>query len=273
MRGGEGLNAGLNQAVDFIFYVNHNDRDNEILTARNFAVAEPPNNLALLGTFASSGSKNGNEQSQQIKDGIAKYKDTKDDGDLEKLNQANALILLKKILTEYGIDISTVEYILTEENIEPVDDKFHTVERDIRLPRCRLDNPDCEIKTQLFKIKVDKNDKILFENNKLKWIGWYSSKIFGKPSGIPPDIYRGGHYKILHEIQEEKLKKNEKEGIPYEDRNGIFYVPYKKPDEEGRIRYGGKSRTRRRRKQKKSKKGRKTRKGKSRKHKKTKKHY
>ena len=173
MRGGGGLNPGLNQAVDFIIYC-----DNEVLVHPNPNVTDSINNFALIGTFATAslgtnnnGKKILHSQSNNISKGHVNAK-------LTKLTPETALALLKKELKELNIS----ENILS--SLSPVDDIFHEVSNDKRLTeeKCidkntKSRNP-CKIFTQLFKLKVLTGEKALFENNGCTWKNYKSDDIF-----------------------------------------------------------------------------------------------
>lgn len=169
MRGG--VLKPLEQTVDYIIYCGDSPTEFEVLLTPNTTVAGTTNNLALIGTFAtasvyklSKDDKIYHSQYNIIDSGIKSNDPTK----LIPLTKDNAFLLLQKDLQEKISITEDVKNILL--NIQPINMNeitFHDVMDDIRLKdmkECPTQN--CNIKTQLFKIKVPMDKKELFKTTK-----------------------------------------------------------------------------------------------------------
>ena len=199
MRGGGELKVGVNQAVDFI--ISSND---EVLVCKNTGVTGNDNLFALLGTFASSsilenGEKITNPHKEDINNGIVAYNNSQDESKLFKVEPPLAALLLQKDLTDKGFPI-TNDILNIINNMKPVtslDNKvFFNVIGDINLGigDCKEPSNNCSIKTQLFSIKVSKNDKNLFATDKFVWKNYRDNKLFK------------GHKELLREVFQNIVK-------------------------------------------------------------------
>jgi hypothetical protein len=181
MRGGGDLRAGVNQAVDFIIYSGDN-----VLVAKNPNVTpnvtnNTPETFALVGTFASSGGET-NKQRKNILEGIERYNTSANITHLVPLEKENALILLKKKLSEKGLSIDDSKL----ENLSESDNTFHAITEDKRLKdttkgkdgKSCMPGHNCKIFTQLFNLEVASEDSDLFTNTNLIWKKSDSPDIF-----------------------------------------------------------------------------------------------
>ena len=183
MRGGK-LDL-LNQRVDFILYCGNSEDNFEILVSPNSEVANPPKNLALIGTFATDpivvddkGANIFHDQYEDITKGIAEVIKSNDQTKLVPLTKENALLFLLKDLKLKGLNITNdIKKLL--EKLTPViirGYKFRYMFDDIRMSNPKecttLPIQHCNIKTQLFKIKITEEQKYLFKTDNLKWINF-----------------------------------------------------------------------------------------------------
>jgi hypothetical protein len=157
MRGG-GV-SDLEQVVDFIIYSGNN-----VLVSANSSVADPPKNLALIGTFATASvCKNGDvkinhSQKESIETAI-QNKQTNDKEGLVPLENLNAFLLLEKSLEDKMSITPIRKYLCT---FKPVDgEKFRPVNNDKRLTSdCNAKKGNgCAIFTQLFSVQVDDTEE------------------------------------------------------------------------------------------------------------------
>jgi len=181
--GGKELNIGVNQCVDFIFKCG-----NEVLLSRNPNVTNNNNNnnWAFIGTYATSGSEDGNTQASDIKKGIDNYNKTGQG--LLPVESSTAKILLKKDLGKFMTVTNDIEKIIN--GMTRVNEKgtFHDVIDDIRLSDGHCLAGECEIKTELFKIIVEPKNKDLFKNARMWWKKYTDISFFT------------GHKKILNDV-------------------------------------------------------------------------
>lgn len=154
-----GALSDLEQVVDFIIY-----SGNKVLVSENINVADAPNNLALIGTFATASVyKNGDlkinhSQKESIENAI-KNKQTNDEEGLVPLENLNAFLLLEKSLEDKMSITPIRKYLCT---FKPVDGKkFRPVKGDKRLTSdCKaIKGNGCAIFTQLFSVKVDDTEE------------------------------------------------------------------------------------------------------------------
>jgi hypothetical protein len=196
MRGGVGLNEGLNQTIDFIFY---NDQK-EVLLQENKNVSNG-NNYAFLGTFAAAtiGGLLKNKLSIVNKVKIMH-------GETVPLTISEATERAKAILrNDLGLDESMADQIVESGNIRELggEGKFFNVTNDKRLDEEDCIPDKCEIKTQLFAIHVDgdkSNDLAkTYKTKESKWVSYDS---------VGENIFEG-HRLLLSKVKGELFETSE----------------------------------------------------------------
>ena len=178
--GGEKLNPGINQTIDFIIKC-----DNKILVSKNPDVTGNISEESLIGTFSSASliNKDINRLAVDINAGILKANDVINEG--KTLNEAKKNLvnltnhdnidvviglLIKKLLqsdkkskeanNESKKEINTkyekLITLLNQIKITPVNDDFHDLIGDVRLTQGECVKPinKCIVLTQLFKLDI-----------------------------------------------------------------------------------------------------------------------
>jgi hypothetical protein len=218
--GGDGLDIGINQTVDFIFY-----NGDTVLLHPNNSVSKTQKNLTLIGTFAYGGKETKPDTLTPVSLDHAKKR---------CLNKLNTLGL-----TDISLDGMTE---IDEGRFYDIigDKRYH---ENARKTDVMCSPTKCPIKTQVFSMEVGDNEKHKFTKSSAgtEWVKWTDSAIFP------------GHEYILKELNEEgKLFTNT---ITDSTVSGLFEEPYDTSFAGGR-----RTRKRKGRKGKKSKKAKKSKK-------------